>query len=125
MKNSAAYIAAACLLLAVGSASAATPDAGAGQATFKQKCSGCHSDAPARNGVGPSLFGAYGRAAGSAPGYAYSKPLKASGIIWTPETLTAWLTKPTAVVPGTKMGFVPPTSAADKANLIAYLKTRK
>lgn len=115
----------ACLLFSAASVQAAAPDAAAGQTIFKQKCSSCHSDVKDKNGVGPSMFGVYGRAAGMAPGYTYSKALKASAIKWTPEQLTVWLNKPKAVVPGTKMGFAPPTTAAEKANLIAYLKTRK
>lgn len=113
------------LISVATSAQAAAPDAALGQTTFKQKCSACHSDVKSKNGVGPSLFGVYGRAAATAPGYTYSKALKAAGLTWTADKLTAWLDKPTAVVPGTKMTFAPPLKPEEKANLIAYLKTKK
>ena len=105
-------------------AQAAGPDPQKGGVIFNAKCGGCHSDVSGKNMIGPSLFGAYGRTAGTAPGYAYSSALKASGIVWTEDKLTAWLTKPTTLVPGTKMSFAPPTTADEKADLIAYLKSK-
>ena len=115
----------AAILVAAATAQAAGPDPVKGGTIFTAKCSGCHTDVSGKNSIGPSLFGVYGRTAGTAPGYGYSSALKASGLVWTGDNLTAWLTKPTAVVPGTKMGFAPPTTAGEKADLIAYLKSKK
>ena len=109
--------------LALPFAAQAAPDIAAGKVTFQQKCSACHSDVAGKNGVGPSLFGVYGRAAASAPGYSYSAALKASGVTWTPANLSAWLDKPGALVPRNKMGVAPPLKADEKANLLAYLKS--
>ena len=114
-----------CVLLAAGAAQAAGPDPVKGGAIFTAKCSGCHTDVSGKNSIGPSLFGVYGRTAGTAPGYSYSSALKASGVVWTGDNLTAWLAKPTAVVPGTRMSFAPPTTVDEKAELIAYLKSKK
>ncbi|MFX7894976.1 cytochrome c family protein, partial [Acinetobacter baumannii] len=58
-----------------------------------------------RHGFGPQLNGLLGRKAGSLPGYAYSPAMKASGLVWTEATLTAFLRDPNAVVPGTKMRY--------------------
>ncbi len=101
----------------------AAPGLASGKAAFQQKCSACHSDVAGKNGVGPSLFGVYGRAAATAPGYTYSAALKASGLTWTPANLSAWLDKPSALVPRNKMGVAPLLKLDEKANLIAYLKS--
>lgn len=112
--------------LALAAGAQAAPDAVHGQAVFKQKCAACHNDdASGHNGVGPNLFGVYGRAAAQAPGYTYSAALKASGVTWTPANLSAWLDKPSALVPRNKMGVAPPLSPADKADIVAYLKSAK
>ena len=87
-----------------------------------QACSGCHSIE--ENDIGPKHRGVVGRPAGSVPDYAYSPALKASGLVWSADTLDRWLTNPQALVPGTKMYF----SMADpqkRADLIAYLAQLK
>lgn len=87
-------------------------------------CAACHSVQPGVAGkVGPGLAGAYGVKAGSREGYAYSQALKESGLVWTPETLDKWLTKPGALVPGTKMAFIGLAKPEDRAAVIAYLRT--
>ncbi|MGE5539353.1 MAG: c-type cytochrome [Gemmatimonas sp.] len=93
------------------------PDQGA--AKYERACTGCHSlDA---NRVGPAHRGVFGRKAGSAPGYAYSKALKSSSIVWNEETLDRWLTNPQALVPGTRMAFRV-SDAETRADIIAFLK---
>lgn len=87
-----------------------------------QSCMGCHSLDD--NDVGPRHRGVVGRAAGSVPDYAYSPALKASHIIWTPANLDRWLTGPRAMVPGTRMVYSVP-APQDRADIIAYLATRK
>lgn len=99
-------------------------DAAHGQALFQQRCSVCHvAEKGGNNGVGPALYGAFGRAAGQAPGYAYSDKLKASGVVWTPDKLNQWLQRPGALVPGVKMMIPPVSNAQDRADIIAFLKT--
>ena len=110
-------------LLISGSAFAAG-DAAKGASVFN-KCKACHSDVAGKNLVGPSLFGVVGRAAGSEAGYAYSAGLKALGYAWTEDKLDAWLANPKAVVPATKMTFAGLPNAQDRADVIAYLATKK
>jgi cytochrome c len=116
------------LALALAPVMAASPterswaaDAGHGEEIFR-KCVACHTlEANGRNRVGPRLHGLFGRVAGSVPDYRYSEALQGSGIIWTEETLDAYLKDAEAFVPGTKMygGLAIDTERAD---LIAYLK---
>ncbi len=50
--------------------------------------------------------------------------MKAKGGTWTVEALDAFLTKPKAAVPGTKMGFAGLKKPEDRAAVIAYLKAK-
>lgn len=95
-------------------------DATAGK-TVSMKCVACHSFAAGQNKIGPALAGAVGRKAGTAPGFAYSPAMKASGLTWDAATLDRYLANPRGVVPGTKMIFAGIPAPADRANLIAYL----
>jgi cytochrome c len=87
------------------------------------RCASCHDVTPgASPKIGPSLAGVVGRRAGSLAGYAYSPALKAQSFTWDDVTLDAWLTKPSAVVPGTAMAFGGVDSAADRKSIIDYLR---
>jgi cytochrome c len=85
-------------------------------------CTSCHSID--ENDIGPRHRGVVGRKAGTAPDYAYSAALKASGIVWDKGALDRWLTNPSAMVPGTKMFFLVPDPQA-RADIIAYLAELK
>jgi|KBSMisStandDraft_5_1062788.scaffolds.fasta_scaffold210066_3 cytochrome c len=85
-------------------------------------CTSCHSIDD--NDIGPMHRGVVGRKAGTAPGYAYSAALKASGIVWNPGNLDRWLTNPSAMVPGTKMFFLVPDPQV-RSDIIAYLTELK
>jgi len=98
----------------------AAGDAEHGKAVFSQ-CVACHSIDPDQTSLGPHLKGVVGRKAGGVDGYVYSPPMRRSEVIWTKETLDAFLQDPQAVVPGTKMPFSSTLSAQDRADLIAYL----
>ncbi len=90
------------------------------------ECQACHAAAPGGPTlIGPSLVGVYGRKAASLPGYDYSPALKASGLVWTPANLNAWLTDPAKLVPGTKMAFTGIAAPDLRADVIAYLATLK
>ena len=127
------YAAVSALLLFAGAAQAQAIDPAMGgpgnpahgQVLFKARCSICHQpDKGGKNGVGPALYGAYGRAATkSTNGFAYSDRLKASGIVWTPDKLNQWIQKPASLVPGVKMVLPPVTAAQDRADIIAFLRT--
>ena len=72
------------LVLAVGTAYAIDKE-------FR-KCAGCHKiEEGKRGGMGPNLWGVFGKQSGQVEGYRYSKWLKESGIIWDRESLHAWL----------------------------------
>ncbi len=116
--------AAALASLAVSSAAYAAGDAAAGKSVFN-KCAVCHSPAPGKNSLGPTLFGVVGRHSASVPGYSYSEAMKAANKTWDEATLDAYLTDPKAMVPGTKMTFAGLPKAEDRANVIAYLATLK
>ena len=121
-----AWALAACLALS-GAALATgdvVGDVAAGRKAFAA-CASCHQAGPsARHAFGPQLNALAGRKAGTQPGYAYSKALAASGLVWRAETLAAYLRDPNALVPGTKMRFwglgIGEREAAD---LLAYLAT--
>ncbi|MEP5152207.1 c-type cytochrome [Planktotalea sp.] len=96
-----------------------------GAAVFK-KCKACHQVGEgAKNRVGPQLNGIFGKAAGSDPDAKYSKGMKragADGLIWTSETLDAFIENPKALVSKTRMSFRGISDPADRANLLAYLR---
>jgi cytochrome c len=101
----------------------AAPTASA-PAVFAQ-CRACHAVAPGRHGVGPSLAGVYGTKAGEIPGYAFSAPLKASGLTWDDATLDKWLEGPMKLVPGTRMVFAGQPDPVKRKELVEYLKSLK
>lgn len=108
---------------------AAAPDpalVAAGERAWRQ-CSSCHRVGEgARNGTGPQLNGVLGRAAGRAEGFRHSPQLVAAGdggLVWTAETLDAFLENPAGLVPRNRMSFRGVRSAEDRAALIAYLST--
>lgn len=115
-----AVFAVAASMLAGGNAFA--QDAAAGKKVF-MRCVACHAvkaGAPAK--MGPNLAGVVGRKSGSAAGFKYSAAMQKANLKWDEATLDKWLTKPAALVPGTSMAFAGLPSAADRANVIAYLK---
>lgn len=98
----------------------------AGERAWRQ-CSSCHLVGDrARNGTGPHLNGIMGRVAGIGEGFRYSPQMVAAGadgLIWSTETLDAFLENPAALVPRNRMSFRGVRSADDRAALIAYLTT--
>jgi cytochrome c len=85
-------------------------------------CAACHTlHAGEADKVGPNLYEVIGKPAASRGEFAYSDALKQSGIIWSPETLNAWLKQPSALVPGCKMAFAGLPNDQDRINIIAYL----
>ena len=107
--------------LALGSTPAMAQDAQAG-ATVYRRCVACHSTTGAAS-IGPPLNGIVGRQAGKAPRYMYSKALASKSIVWDRAALDRFLTRPQALVPGTKMGFAGLSNPKERHDLIAYLAT--
>jgi cytochrome c len=94
--------------------------------TKKLGCVACHTFAQGgKNGLGPNLYGVVGAPVAEVSGYTFSAALKAkaAGGPWTFAELNEWLTKPAAYAPGTKMTFAGIKDAAQRAEVIAYLRT--
>jgi len=113
------------LALAACAAPAASKNAGsngdpkAGEAIYS-RCLACHALAYDR--TGPRHCGLFGRRAGSVKGFAYSKAMKRSNIVWNAKTLDRFLSNPMKAVPGTAMGYAGIADKQERADLIAYLE---
>ena len=106
-------------LLSAVSQAIASGDSERGKTLYESRCIACHSvDA---NRIGPQHRGVFGRKAGAVKDYDYSAAVKNSRLVWSEATLDRWLTDPGKLIPGQKMGYQVP-DAADRADLIAYLK---
>lgn len=102
----------------------AREDMSVGELQFARKCSVCHTISPeGGNRAGPTLFGVFGRRAGTVPGYAYSPALRRSDIVWTEETIGQLFDHgPQHVTPGSKMPLQQIEDATKRNALVAYLK---
>lgn len=100
-------------------------DAEAGEKVFR-KCTSCHQVGPdAKNRVGPHLNGVFDRRAGAIDGFRYSKSMIRAGddgLIWTHETLDAYIENPKALISKTRMNFRGLDDAQDRADLLAFLR---
>lgn len=93
----------------------------AGQTLFDSKCRRCHAPDATDPSYGPPLENVVGRAAGSYPDYDFSIALEASGIVWTPAALRAWMEDNDGFMPGTKMRHVGITDRTVQDFILAYL----
>ncbi len=114
---------------ATETAAPAGPDpelAAAGEKVFA-KCKACHQVGEgAKNRTGPILNGTFGAPAAHVDGFKYSKGMQEAaeeGVVWDAETLDAFLEKPKAVIPKTKMSFAGLRKAEDREAVIAYLQS--
>ncbi len=95
-----------------------------GERQFKRKCSICHSltESSARR-AGPTLYGLFGRRAGTVTDYNYSSTLDGSKILWSPDTIDGLFDQgPDHFIPGTKMPMQQIANAQDRLDLIEYLQ---
>ncbi|AHD08449.1 c-type cytochrome [Phaeobacter gallaeciensis] len=95
-----------------------------GERQFMRKCSICHALGPGESRkAGPSLYGVFGRPAGTLAGYRYSEVLDGSDIIWREATIDALFDLgPDHYIPGSKMPMQRITDPQDRFDLIAFLK---
>ena len=101
----------------------ASADAKAGE-TAAKKCTTCHSfEAGGPNKAGPNLHNILGRAVASHEGFAYSPALKGHGGNWDYKLLDCYLTNPKGCIPNNKMAFAGLKKDAERANIIAYLRS--
>jgi cytochrome c len=103
----------------------AQADAKRGEAdTAKLGCVACHSfNDGGKAGIGPNLYGVVGGPHAHMVGYDYSAALKAKTGPWTYDELYAWLKKPSAYAPGTKMTFAGVEDPKERTDVIAYLRS--
>lgn len=102
-------------------------DSARGERVF-QRCFACHSVLAGEDKLpGPNLRGVIGRRAGALPGFRFSPALVeagARGLVWTRETLDAYLADPERFIPGTEMGLPPLREADDRRDVIDFLERR-
>lgn len=102
----------------------AKADPAAGEAYVKKVCAVCHSfnqgGAPI---IGPNLYNVVMAPHAHEEGYSYSSAMKAKPGKWDFDALNAWLKKPAAYVPGTKMAFPGIANDQQRADVIAWLRT--
>lgn len=104
---------------------AAHGDALRGERVF-QRCYSCHSVIAGEDKLqGPNLRAVIGRRAGTLPGFEYSEAMAAAGrergLVWTRETLDAFIADPEGYLAGTAMNQHLP-SADDRRDVIDYLE---
>lgn len=105
--------------------SAGTMAAAASPPTAFNQCAACHSTAPGKTIIGPSLAGVYGATAGQVPGFQFSDAMKNSGLVLNASGLDKFLADPKATVPGTIMALNGIKDASQRKAIIDYLKTLK
>jgi cytochrome c len=71
------------------------------------------------HGIGPSLLGLFNRTAGE---LLTTPALKRSGIVWTADTLDAFIADSQQFLPANRMPYAGMPNAADRTDLIAYLQ---
>lgn len=102
-----------------------TADTARGEQLFMRKCSSCHDQEKAGgHGKGPHLWNVLGRQAGTIEGFEFSVAMRNSGHTWSFATLNYYLTRTDRAVPGLAMEFRGLRKERDRADLIAYLRTR-
>jgi len=98
----------------------------AGKKVFN-KCAVCHNpDKDGGNKVGPNLWGIVGAKVARHDDFKYSDAMKsrgASGKTCLYEELYRYIYSPKSYIPGNKMAFAGIKDDAERANLIAYLRS--
>lgn len=107
----------------VASAPTRAADLALGEQVFKSKCERCHTlTTGGAQTDGPNLHGVFGRKAGTATGWQFSEGMKASGIVWSAETMGPYIAKPRDVVPEGTMNFMGLKKAEERDAVIGYLE---
>lgn len=113
------------VLMAASTAHAQEGDPAKGKTIFN-RCFACHTlNEGGPNRVGPNLYGVIGRQAGTKVGFNYSPAMKKAGedgLVWSEETLVAYLENPRTYVPGNRMVFVGLPKLQDRLDVIAYIE---
>lgn len=102
----------------------ASADLAAGEKAHK-KCVQCHTfEKDGKNGIGPNLWNVVGQKHGHIEGFAYSNAIKSKEGPWNYDELYAFLKKPSAYAPGTKMAFAGIPKREERVALIAWLRAQ-
>ena len=89
-----------------------------------RKCALCHTlKKGGLHKIGPNLWDIVGADKARWENFSYSAAVAGVGGSWGYEELNAWVAKPGAYIPGTKMTFNGLKEPEDRADLIAYLRT--
>ncbi len=113
-------------VLAVGLAAPAASAGLDGEKLFKRKCGACHFVTDKKK-LGPGLAGVFGRTAGTFKPFNYSRSMKAAGradppLVWSAETIDAYLENPKQYIPKNKMALRPIRKAEERAAIIKYME---
>ena len=95
-----------------------------GEKVFDE-CRACHTIDGSNSAVGPSLRGVVGRKAGELDDFRYSPAMKRANIVWTRQTLDAFIADPQKLVPANRMPYSGIPDAKNRADVIEYLQTLK
>jgi cytochrome c len=93
--------------------------------TIANRCLQCHTLGKGEpNKIGPNIYAVVDEPRGvGRNGFSFSSAMKAKGGTWTYDELFKFLRSPGAYINGTKMSFAGLRSAADRINIIAFLRT--
>ncbi|MGQ0672602.1 MAG: c-type cytochrome [Hyphomicrobium sp.] len=96
-----------------------------GRDIYQGRCSNCHSIQPGESSLAPTLHGLIGRKAASIEGFPYSEKLTHLDLVWSADSLDAWLSTSSLDSPLLRMRHLGVESPADREALVAYLSTVK
>jgi cytochrome c len=116
----------ALLALPVAAHAQTAGDAAKGEKAFA-KCKACHVADAETNRVGPHLKGLIGRNVASVENYKYSEAMlefAKTNPVWTEELFLQYIENPKAMVPKTKMVYPGSKKEEERADLLAFLKTK-
>lgn len=96
----------------------------AGRRAFAE-CANCHPiSLEGTHGIGPNLYGLFGRPVAAAEDFAYSDSLRSAGGVWDEDRLNRYIAQPKFVAPDNDMNFSGILSPHVRADLMAWLRTR-
>jgi cytochrome c len=103
----------------------ASANVDSGRQAAARLCASCHNFAQGGpNGVGPNLYDIVGSPHARVAGFNYSAANRAlADKPWDYEALNAFLARPSAAMPGTRMAFAGISNVQQRADVIAYLRS--